>query len=72
MKICPSPIMSVIHTINIDTMPNFNGGNNVHGLKNNTCKQTLTVVDLPSNILDARSMVQFSTFPCSFWQILTK
>ena len=33
---------SIIHTITIDTMINFNGGNNGHGLKIVTCKQTLT------------------------------
>ena len=39
-----SAILSVIHTINIATMLNFNKCNNGHGLKNVTCKQTLTVV----------------------------
>ena len=37
----PSPILFVIHTIMIGTMLNNNGGNNGHGLKNVTCKQTL-------------------------------
>ena len=67
-----SPILSVIHTITIDTMLNLNGCNNGHGLKNITCKQTLAVEDLHSNILDARPLVQFSTFSCSFRQTLTK
>ena len=38
-----SPILSVILTITIGTMLNFNGGNNGHGLKNITCKQTFWV-----------------------------
>ena len=36
-----SPILFVIHTVTIGIMVNFNGGNNGHGLKNVTCKQTL-------------------------------
>ena len=34
-------ILSIIHTTTIDTMLNFNGGNEGHVLKNVTCKQTL-------------------------------
>ena len=30
------------------------------------------VADLHSKILDARPPIQFSSFPCSFWQILAK
>ena len=33
-----------IHTVTIDTMLNFNGGKNGKGLKNITCKQTLTMM----------------------------
>ena len=40
-KIDPSHILSVVHTITIDTMLNFNDDNNGHRLKNVTCKQTL-------------------------------
>ena len=29
----PSPILSVIHTITFDAIPNFYGGNNGHRLK---------------------------------------
>ena len=29
----PSPILSIIDTVTIDPMLNFNGGNNGHGLK---------------------------------------
>ena len=36
----PSPILSIIHTITIGTMINFNGSNYGHGLKNVTCKET--------------------------------
>ena len=32
-----SPILSVIHTVAIGTMLNFNGGNNGQGLQNVTC-----------------------------------
>ena len=32
----PSPILSIIQTITIGTVVNFNGGNNGHGLKNLT------------------------------------
>ena len=39
----PSPIMSVIQPITIDTMLNNIGLNNGHGLKNVTCKQGLDV-----------------------------
>ena len=35
-----SPILSVIHTVAIDTVLNSNGGNNGHGLKTVTCRQT--------------------------------
>ena len=35
----PSPILSIIHTITIDTM--LNGDNNVHRLKHATRKHTL-------------------------------
>ena len=34
-----SPILSVIHTIIISTMPNFNDGNDGHGLKTINNKQ---------------------------------
>ena len=44
----PSPILSVIHVITFGTMLNFNGGNNEHGLKYVTCKQTFFNI----NILD--------------------
>ena len=37
----PSPILSVIHTVTIATMQNFNGGSNGHGVENVKCKQTL-------------------------------
>ena len=40
-KMGPSAILSVIHTVTIATMLNFNGGNNGHGLKNLTYKKTL-------------------------------
>ena len=40
-KIGPSPILSVIHTVTIGTMLNFNGGNNEDRLKNGRCKLTL-------------------------------
>ena len=43
-RICPSPILSIIHTVTIGTMLNFNGCNNGHGVKNVTCKQTFTVI----------------------------
>ena len=36
----PSPIVSVIRTITTITMLNFNSGNNGHGLRNVTYKQT--------------------------------
>ena len=39
----PSPILSIIHTVTIDTKLNFNGGSNGNGPKNVTCKQTLKV-----------------------------
>ena len=39
-KMSLSPILSVIHTITIATMQNFNSGNNKRA-KNVTCKQTL-------------------------------
>ena len=38
-----SPTLSVIHTVTIGTMLNFNGGNNEHGLRNVTCEQALKV-----------------------------
>ena len=41
----PSPILPIIHTVTISTMLNNKGGNNGHGLKNSTCKQTLTDLD---------------------------
>ena len=37
--------MSIIHMVIIATMLNFNGGNNGHGLKNVTCKQTFSETD---------------------------
>ena len=37
-EMSPSPILSIIHTVTIGTMLNYNGGNNGHGLKNVTCK----------------------------------
>ena len=37
----PSTILSIIHTVTIGAMPNFNGGNNGHGLKRVTFEQTL-------------------------------
>ena len=37
-----SPILSIIHAVTINTMLNFNGGNNGHGLKNVTYKQIFT------------------------------
>ena len=39
----PSAILSVVHTIIIGIMLNFNDDNNRHGLKNVTCKQTFTI-----------------------------
>ena len=30
MKMGPSPILSIIYTVTIGTMLNFNGGNNEH------------------------------------------
>ena len=39
----PSPILSIIYTVTIGTKLNNNGGNNVQGLKNVTCKQTLII-----------------------------
>ena len=38
-KMCPSAILSIIHTVTIGIMLNFNGGNNGHKLKNVTWKQ---------------------------------
>ena len=38
------PFLSIIHTITIGTILNFNGGNNGHGLKNVACKQTFTQI----------------------------
>ena len=38
-----SSILSVIHTIIIGPMLNFNGSYNGQGLKNATCKQTFVV-----------------------------
>ena len=35
-------ILCDLHTITLGTMLNNNGGNNGHGLKNVTCKQTFT------------------------------
>ena len=40
-KICPSPILSVLHTITIGTILNFNGGNNGHKLKTLHVNRTL-------------------------------
>ena len=38
----PSSMLSITHTITIDTVLNFNNdGNNGHGLKNVRCKQIL-------------------------------
>ena len=37
----PSPILSIVHNITIDTMLNFNSGNNVSGPKDGRYKQTL-------------------------------
>ena len=42
----PSSILSIIHTVTIGTMLNFNGGNKGHGLKNVTCKQTLNRIQM--------------------------
>ena len=39
-KMGPLPLLSVIHTVTIDTMLNFSCGSKGHGLKNVTCKQT--------------------------------
>ena len=38
----PSPILSVIHTVTIGTVFNFNSDNNGHGLNNVMYKQTFT------------------------------
>ena len=38
-----SPILSVSHNVINDTTVNFNGGNNGHGFKNVTCKQTFNL-----------------------------
>ena len=40
-KMCPSPILSVIHTITIAIMLNFDCGNNGPWLRNVMCNQTL-------------------------------
>ena len=45
-----SHILSVIHTVTIDTMLNLNGGNNGHALKNVTCKQTLIICSVIINL----------------------
>ena len=37
----PLPILSIIHTITIGTMLNFNGGNNGHWLENVMRQQIL-------------------------------
>ena len=39
------PIMSIIHTVTIGIILNFIGGNNRHGLKNVTCKQTFNTME---------------------------
>ena len=41
----PLPILSIIHTITIGTILNFNGCNKRHGLKNVTCKQTFNTME---------------------------
>ena len=47
-----SPILSVIHTVIIGTILSLNGGNNGHGLKDVTCKQTFSL-GIPSlNIVE--------------------
>ena len=43
-----SPILSIIHTITIGMMLSFKNGNNGHGLKNGTYKQTLKVPEIRS------------------------
>ena len=40
------PIPSVIHTVTIGTVLNFNGSDNEHGLENVTCKQTFNFTTL--------------------------
>ena len=54
-----SSILSIIHTITIGTMRNFNGGNNGHGLKNVTCKQTFTFY---TNSRNTRGCILFSNY----------
>ena len=46
----PSPILFVLRIVTIGPMLNFNGGNNEHGLKSVTCKQTLTFTTLQIGI----------------------
>ena len=50
-----SPILSIIHTLTIGTMLNFNGCNNGHGLENVSCKQTVN--RLPADIIDAIDII---------------
>ena len=40
-KMGPLPVLSIIHTITIGTMLNFNGGNNGHWLENVMRQQIL-------------------------------
>ena len=59
-KMGPSPILSIIPTVTIDTMLNFNGGNNRHGLKNVRCKQTLKgIYYLNESIQNNTDQVEF-------------
>ena len=47
-KMGPSNILSVIHTITVGKILDFNGGKNRHGIKNVTCEQTLTPLSEPN------------------------
>ena len=38
-----SSILSIIHTVTIGALLNFSSGNNGHGMKSVTCKQTLVM-----------------------------
>ena len=41
----PLPILSIIHTVTISTILNFNGYSNRHGLKTLRCKQTFNTME---------------------------
>ena len=55
----PSSFLSIIATVTNGTMLNFNCGNNGHGLKNVTCKQTSKeVLDISSWKIQKYTMFQ--------------